>query len=264
MKKSNFEEKINRAFKAETPDVLDKIKSSNQFFVPEKKRKYDFKALFNKRLSYSLASMFVLAIVLFSIMSSGNRFDSVVASTITIDINPSIEITLNENDEVINIKAINSDAETLLDHDVKFRGLSLDRAIEILMEKAVEKGYIIDSTEDNIILIDVSSKQAIVRERVEEQLQKRIREEMEKAAKNVQIRLENRQDLSDNQKNDLEKKAIQYRVSVAKLYIINKIIIEDSTYSINTLRDKSVRELYDILTSLTNSEDSNISGPGNN
>ena len=31
MKKSNFEERINTSFKAETPDILDKIKSSNQF-----------------------------------------------------------------------------------------------------------------------------------------------------------------------------------------------------------------------------------------
>ncbi len=267
MKKSNFEERINTSFKAETPDILDKIKSSNQFYVPEKHKKYDFGRFFNKRMSYSLASVFVLAIVLFSILSSRTSLDSVVASTVTIDINPSIEITLNEDDEVINISAINADGELLIDRDIKFKGLSLDRTIEIILAEAIKRGYIIDDTDDNIILIDVSSNKAYVKERVEKALEIKITSEMVKVAKKIQIRRENMQELTDDEQKDLEDKSIVYKLSVAKLYLINRIINEDNTYTIDSLRTKSVRELYSIMNSLLNEENStpgNNSGSGNN
>ena len=177
MKKSNFEERISTSFKTETPDILDRIKSSDQFYVPEKVKKFDFNRIFNKRLSYSLASVFVLAIVLFSILSSGPSIDSVVASTVTIDINPSIEITLNDNDEVINITAINSDGELLIDRDIKFKGLSLDRTIEIIIAEAMKRGFIVDSIEDNIILIDVSSNKMDIKQRVKQSLEIKITSE---------------------------------------------------------------------------------------
>jgi hypothetical protein len=261
MKKSNFEERINSSFKTETPDVLDKIKSSDQFYVPEKVKKYDFSRFFNKRLSYSLASVFVLAIVLFSILSSGPSIDSVVASTVTIDINPSIEITLNDDDEVINISAINAEGELLIDRDINFKGLSLDRTIEIIIAKAIEKGFIVDDTEDNIILIDVSSNQLEIKERVEQHLEVKITSEMAKVAKNIQVRRENRQELTEDEEKELEDKSTQYQLSPAKLYLINRIIEEDNTYTIDILKSKSVRELYNILNILFPEEDNS---PGNN
>jgi len=267
MKKSNFEERISTSFKTETPDILDRIKSSDQFYVPEKVKKFDFNRIFNKRLSYSLASVFVLAIVLFSILSSGPSIDSVVASTVTIDINPSIEITLNDNDEVINITAINSDGELLIDRDIKFKGLSLDRTIEIIIAEAIKRGFIIDDTEDNIILIDVSSNQAEIKERVEQYLEVKITSEMAKAAKNIQVRRENRQELTDDEEQELEDTSTQYQLSPAKLYLINRIIMEDNTYTVDILKSKSVRELYRIINTLLPEEDNspgNNSGPGKN
>lgn len=267
MKKSNFEEKIKTSFKTETPDILDKIKSSDQFYVPEKVKKYDFSRFFNKRLSYSLASVFVLAIVLFSILSSGPSIDSVVASTVTIDINPSIEISLNDSDEVINISAINADGELLIDRSVNFKGLSLDRTIEIIIAAAIEKGFIVNDTEENIILIDVSSNKLEIKERVEQYLEVKITAEMTKVAKQIQVRSENRQELTEDEEIELENRSAQYQLSAAKLYLINKIIEEDSSYTINYLKNQPIRELYRILNVLFPDEDyapGNNQGPGHN
>jgi hypothetical protein len=261
MRKSNLEERINNSFKAETPDILDRIKSSDQFYVPEKDKKFDFNRFFNKRLSYSLASVFVLALVLFSVLSSGPSIDSVVASTVTIDINPSIEITLNDDDEVINIRAINPDGELLIDRNINFKGLSLDKTIEVIIAAAIEKGFIVDDTEDNIILIDVSSTQLEIKERVEAILEVKITAEMTKAAKAIQVRRESRQELTEDEEKELTDKSVQFQLSAAKLFLINKIIVLDDSYTVEALKNTSIRELYNILNTLVPEEDYT---PGNN
>ena len=267
MNKSKFEERITTSFKSETPDVLDRIKSSDQFYVPQKEKRYDFSRFFNKRLSYSLASVFVLALVLFSVLSSGTSLDPVVASTVTIDINPSIEITLDDDDNVINITAINADGELLIDHDINFRGLTLDATIEIIIAQAIERGFIVDDSEDNVILIDVSSDKLEIKARVEAALEVKITTEMAKMAKSVQVKRENREDLTDDQVTELQDKSVQYKLSLAKLHLINTIIEADDTYTVENLKDLSVRELYRILSVLVPDEDNdpgNNDNPGNN
>lgn len=261
MKKSNFEEQITSSFKSETPDILDKIKSSNQFYVPEKTKKFELGRFFNKRLSYSLASVFVLALVLFSLLSSGTEVIPVVASTITIDINPSIQITLDDDDNVINVSAINKDGELLIDQDIKFKGLSLDRTIEIIIAKALELGYIVEDTEYNVILIDVESNQSAIKARVEEELEQKMKQEMSKIGNAFMIKRENRDDLTDDETTDLEEDAQRLRISLAKLHLINRIIEADDSYTIRNLKNMSVRNLYQILNELVpEAED----GPGNN
>ena len=267
MKKSKFEEMITTSFKSETPDVLNKIKSSDQFYVPDKVKKYDFSRFFNKRLSYSLASVFVLAIVLFSILSSGTEVPAVVASTVTIDINPSVQITLDEDDHVINVSAINDEGEYLIDRDIKYKGMTLDEAVEIILAEALRLGYINDDSEDNFILIDVASNRADIKARVEAALEAKIQSEMAKLSRQVEITRENRDELTEEQKDDLKNTAEQFRLSPAKLFLINRIIDIDDTYTVASLKDFSIKELYAKLAELSPEEDTiqgNNDDTGNN
>lgn len=261
MNKSKFEEQITSSFKSETPNILDKIKSSDQFYVPDKSKKYDFNRFFNKRLSYSLASVFVLVLIIFSLLTSGTDNPSVVASTVTIDINPSIEITLDDDDNVIDIIALNNDGELLIDRDIKFKGLSLDITIEIIIAEAMKRGFIIDDSEDNLILIDVSSKKANIKARVEAALETKIKKEMAKISKNVKVIKENRDELTEDQIENMKGIAKQHNMSLAKLHLINKIIKTDNTNTIESLKDFSIRILYGLLSELLPEEENS---PGNN
>lgn len=254
MNESKLKDQINTSFKSETPDILDKIKSSDQFFVPDKARKSSFNTFFNKRLSYSLASVFILAIILFSIISLGTEIDPVVASTVTIDINPSIEITLDDDDVVINIIAINDDGDYLIDRDIEYQGLTLDRTIEIIIAKALELGYIVDSVDDNIILINVESNQYEIQTRVEQALENKITQVVNNASKRVQVRKENRDNLTRDEANNLIREAKDLKISVSKLIIINKIIAEDDSYTIYSLKNLSVMRLYQLLNQLVTDE----------
>ncbi len=90
---------------------------------------------------------------------------------------------------------------------------------------------------------------------------------MAKVAKGVQVRRDNREDLTDDQVTELIDKSVQYKLSLAKLHLINTIIEADDTYTVVNLKDLSVRELYRILSVLAPDEDNdpgNNENPGNN
>lgn len=65
---------------------------------------------------------------------------------VTIDINPSIELVLDENQTVISVGAANSDAEVMLWQEEGLVGAKVDAAVARISELAVEMGYL---TEEN-------------------------------------------------------------------------------------------------------------------
>ena len=72
-------------------------------------------------------------------------------STITLDINPSIEINISKNDIVVNVKALNSDAKEVIAKNMKSK--SLDDVLAIIVENITEKDYVDEKNKIDIILI---------------------------------------------------------------------------------------------------------------
>ncbi len=267
MERNNLEFKIKESLSERTPDVLDKIKNSSQFKVPEKEEKRFVIFSSFKKMSFSLATVFALVLVLALVFSS-QKVTPVIASTITVDINPSIQITLDEDDNVIAVTSINADGEEII-RNIRFKGLTLDRAIEIIIEKANEKGFIVETTDENVILINVNSKNAEIKARVEAQLETKITSEVNKYGALVKVVKGKSGEVTQNQMNSLVAIAKENKISVAKLLLIKKIILLDDTFTIADLKDLSVRELYNIEYNLLNPEEdiepgNNNGEPGNN
>ena len=72
---------------------------------------------------------------------------------VTIDINPSIELTINEKNIVTSVKALNDDAKNIISKDLNNK--SLDKVIETIVEKSIEYHYL---DKDNVVLVNVSGK----------------------------------------------------------------------------------------------------------
>ncbi len=116
---------LKRTFERKTfvkEDVLSEIVESNR------SRKFNFGWLFAMGL----------ALVLFV---SGLQWVNTSASYIAVDINPSIILTTNPWEKVVEVEALNEDAETLL-VDLVLIGLQADEAIELIIAEATEMGYI--------------------------------------------------------------------------------------------------------------------------
>ena len=95
----------------------------------------------------SIISVVLIAIIIsFLVLFKLNK----VVSILTIDINPSISLSLNYKDEVIKIEGLNEDGKKLIENnDLKEK--SLEKTIENITTVVIENGYI--TKEDNFILI---------------------------------------------------------------------------------------------------------------
>lgn len=95
-----------------------------------------------KRIPLLITSILMIVLCL-SFVSCGS--DDGSTTFISLDINPSIEIVVNGENEIESIYAANDDAQVLL-CDEDFIGEDVDDAIEEITELAIELGYI---TEEN-------------------------------------------------------------------------------------------------------------------
>jgi hypothetical protein len=155
---------LKRTFERKTfvkEDVLSEIVESNR------SRKFNFGWIFAMGL----------ALVLFV---SGLQWVNTSASYIAVDINPSIILTTNPWEKVVEVEALNEDAETLL-VDLVLIGLQADEAIELIIAEATEMGYIDLLAEGEVAMVT-----AYNRDRVDEELSEKIRDR-------VQDRLEKRE-----------------------------------------------------------------------
>ncbi|MCC8161530.1 MAG: anti-sigma factor domain-containing protein [Oscillospiraceae bacterium] len=72
------------------------------------------------------------------------------AGYVSVDINPSLLMTVNIYDRVINVKALNDDANTLLEN-VSVKGKSAEDSLDALIKTSREIGYINENNNDVIV-----------------------------------------------------------------------------------------------------------------
>ncbi|NLY10600.1 MAG: anti-sigma factor domain-containing protein [Firmicutes bacterium] len=94
-------------------------------------------------LMYSVVAMIFLALV--SAGLYGTQFyipgGRLAAYYITVDINPSVELTLNKHQRVIKVEGLNDDGKELL-RNVKVVGKTFEQAIETIGNRAEMDGYL--------------------------------------------------------------------------------------------------------------------------
>ena len=94
-----------------------------------------------------------------------------VASTISLDVNPSIEIRVNKYEKVLEILALNDDAEVVLG-DMDFKGSSLDVTINALIGSMLQNGYLDELA--NSILISVDNQDPALSAALQEKLSQEV------------------------------------------------------------------------------------------
>ena len=148
-------------------------------------------------------------------------------STITLDINPSIEIKLKKNEAVKKVIALNDDAKTIIDSTVK--GQSFEDTINKIIDRYVEGGYPIDRgitiilhTEGEADIDDFEHRISVCF------VEKNIHPEM------IVVK--------DVTKED-RKLARKYHITPAKAAYINALVNTNENLSVDNLVNRSVNEL---------------------
>jgi len=93
---------------------------------------------------------------------------------VAVDINPSIEFIVDEDDNVESFNLLNKDAEIIC-VDVDFIGMNIEDAVELFVTLATEAGYIDPDGEENAVLITVLGDDTEEGAEFTEQLKIRIR-----------------------------------------------------------------------------------------
>lgn len=153
-----------------------------------------------------------------------------IVSTITLDINPSIEINLTRNEKVKSVVALNEDAKEIVNDNLK--GKSIDDTLKQITDNLIEKGYV---TEENFLEIILYSEGDISNKELETKLKETL--EKKKIDSNItSIKKVSKED---------EELAKKYDVSPAKISYIKSIIKDNENINIEDLSNKSVSELME-------------------
>lgn len=243
-----IEDRIRNELEQDVPDVLQQIKESPQFFVPEPEPKWTMKQLFTNRFTLLATSILVIAFILIGVR---NNQAPVVASTITLDVNPSIQITLDEDDIVIDVTALNDDGDEIVSKDIAYLGMTIDEVIEVLITRLSDRGYIVNvDSENNIVLLDVSATNETVRSRVELAVKQSLDQELNRFQGGHWILSAGDIKLTAEQQQAVINAMRENPMTRAKLILIYRIHGLDESYSVRALARLTVRQLYAIYIEL--------------
>lgn len=156
-------------------------------------------------------------------------------SYIDIDINPSVEITTNIYDRVIDVVSLNEDGRELLTKLDSIKNKGIEDGIDSILDKAEEKGYFKDETR-NAVMLTVSSKNETKAAKIKEEVQ-------QVAAKKVQINNANAEVVVEKVNLERHDDAKKIGISPGKLMLIEKAIESNPGQKVEDLKDKPVKEI---------------------
>lgn len=230
---NKIKQKIKRSFSnivLPNFDMNDLKKRKGLVYVNEKKTH-------KKGLFVTLSVSLAICVCLFLGLTYFNG-NMKVATRIGIDVNPSIELTVNKKEKVLDVIANNSDANIILE-GMDLKGSDINVAINALIGSMVKNGYIDELA--NSILISVDSDNAAESEALRQKIV---------AELNAFIASENdiaviTQNITTEDAN--LKKAQELGISVGKLELIEKLIAKNNLYTYESLKDLSINELNLLL-----------------
>lgn len=163
---------------------------------------------------------------------------SAVSHTVSLDVNPSIEIKLNRNERVVAVVPLNEDAGKVVG-SMDFSGVPLDLAVNALIGSMVRNGYLSEFA--NSVLVTVDDKDEAKAEELTRRLVSVIDEAMIPQGGGAVIGMTAVHDT------ELEKLADRYGITLGKAMLINKVAESIPYYSFDELVMLNISELNMLL-----------------
>ncbi len=253
MANKDTEQKIKQAFSNAVPDIRDSILSDCKsqkgaviIMTDTNKR------TFSPRRLAGIAAAFVLLIGGMAGFQT-YRANYSVASTVSLDVNPSIEIQVNKKEEVLAINPRNEDAQIVVG-DMDFKGSNLDVAVNALIGSMLRNGYLNELA--NSILISVDNQDPAKSAELQERLANEINAVLQSGTFDGAVLS---QSISADSK--LRELADTYGITLGKAQLIQQITQQSAFYSFEDLVPLSINEL-NLLTESGNLNLTNVNSLG--
>lgn len=239
MTEHEINEKIRQACTHATPDVLDAVlsdcreqKGSVIMMTTNKK---------SKRWITRLAGIAAcLCLIVGGVFGMRDYFiNHAVDSTVSLDVNPSVEIRVNQKERVLDVIPLNSDGEIILD-GMDFSGSDLNVAVNAMIGSMLQNGYLNELA--NSILISVDNDDPIRGTELQERLSAEVNKllQTDKFSGSVLSQTVNRNDA-------LKQMAEKYEITIGKAQLVQEILDEGSNHTFDELASLSINELNLLL-----------------
>ena len=234
-----LEQRLAKALSAAAPNdvegVLSRCEARKGIVIPMKERT-------TGKMWRSLAAA-CLALVL---VGGGGAYyyqANAVASVVSLDVNPSIELKVNKNEKVLSAQPMNADGAAILE-GMDLKGTQADVAMYAIIGSLLQKGYVDELA--NSILITVEDEDA----QRGEKLQAELTAQADAALANAQISgaiLSQTLQMSS----ELRAKAEEYGISAGKAALIEAIVAgSNGTKTFESLAGLTINELNLLYSSM--------------
>lgn len=252
-----LEQRIRKAVEHTTPDLLDEILSScdqqntmtgpsvcethtdgqSEGAIIEMSEKPNSRS---GRIKKSLAAVAAVAAMLVVCIGGFQLFQGTTApavdSVILLDVNPSLSLTVDAEETVLAVEALNRDAEEVLG-TMELKDTSLEVAVNAIIGSMLQKGYLGDL--QNAILVSVENEDAARGEA----LQQKVTDAITSAARNGSLDAAVLSQLLTGDNAALAELAEQYHISLGKAALIQEVIAQAPTLTFEDLAPMTINEI---------------------
>ena len=170
------------------------------------------------------------------------RQTNAVASVVSLDVNPSIELRVSKSEKVLSCTPLNDDARTVLADmggGADLKGAKLDVAVNAIVGGLVRSGYLSDIS--SAIMISVEDKDQTRAEKLQRELTDTVDGVLQSSAAKATVLTQ-----TVTQDAALEQQAKENHISTGKAALVNRILTMNDTLSFEALAALSVEELKDL------------------
>jgi len=177
----------------------------------------------------------LIGTLLLSMVGCAQEQKDTAVSVVTMDINPSIQLQLNQQDDVINVIASNKDAQTII-KDMDLIGADVDVAMHAIVGSMVQEGFL--NEKQNTVLLSVENNNVNEKIRLEQELGQEISSLLSTYKITPAIVS---QDVTKN--TQLEEMATTYDISLSKAALVQDVVSKKETYKVEDLVKLSTQDL---------------------
>ena len=166
-----------------------------------------------------------------------------VASVVSLDVNPSIELKVNSSEKVLVCTPLNDDAKAILadmGEGADLKGAKLDVAVNAIVGSLVRNGYL--SGISSAIMISVEDKNADRAQKLQQELASAVDVVLQTGESKASVLTQTVQ-----QNAELDQQARKNNISTGKAALVNRVLALNSTLKFEELAAFSVGELKDLI-----------------
>lgn len=248
MTNREIEQKLKQEVEAAVPDVLASVmarcdqKKGQVIPMPKKKN------IFMKVAAVAASLALILGLGLFAFSYFGSND---VASVVTLDVNPSIELQLDKDARVLQATALNEDAAKVLE-GMDLKNTDLTTATNAIIGSLLKHGYLDQLA--NAILISVEDEDSARGARLQKELSRDVDQLLTAASMNANV-------LSQYVSADVDAVSNEHHISHGKAALIEQLLAVNPGYRFEELAALSVQELSLLMENPKNRLD-NVSTTG--